>query len=273
MPVLKRAAMPECELPDWLEEKRISEAAMADAYAFFPATCRAAIKTGIALAHFHFGAKTENILQWRESENLGLGISVQTAQVPVALLCLDAKLTAAARICAAAILPVLAGVPRIVAAFVNGQPAQAALLTLELCGIEHIYCLKPADLVSLAASLPNQARIVMLHEAEEASLQLAAQLRNIAAKLAIPFYENGEKPSLLLKTPDCFDCKVLEFCQGSLPDTDATAQVYDAIYSDQKDCHEARLALRPGCEGFWLYPGLTPDFFRNSQVAASLNPG
>ena len=41
--------------PEWAEEARLDDELTAKAYEATPPSCRAALKTGLALAHMHFG--------------------------------------------------------------------------------------------------------------------------------------------------------------------------------------------------------------------------
>ncbi|MDE7371242.1 MAG: hypothetical protein K2N07_05790, partial [Desulfovibrio sp.] len=41
--------------------------------------------------------------------------------------------------------------------------------------------------------------------------------------------------------------------------------VYRAAAGSATPSPEARLTLCPGCEGFWLHPGLGPEFFTVSR--------
>lgn len=258
------------ELPDWLEAKRVSDVQMAAAYDAYPARFRAAIKTGIALAHFHFGARTENTLVRRQGKHQGLTISATSSPVPWSLLCLGSNMAAAAKICAAAMLPVLAGVPDILA-LCCGCPAPAALLTLELCGIEDIVSLEEPDWQKLPAALPKgTGRIFILLGC--ADWPQINPLKEFAQITALPWHEEAANGQLFLASPKAFEPELLTFAQGKMPETNPLlAQTPEAIYTTlPEEKPAARLNISPGCEGFWSFAGITPEWFRNETLTVQL---
>ena len=66
--------------PQWADEARLDDALAAAVYEATPAHLRAAIKTGLALAHMHFGESTTS--QRNEVRNAHLGFWRRTIAHP-----------------------------------------------------------------------------------------------------------------------------------------------------------------------------------------------
>ncbi len=254
------------EIPEWFEEYRLADERLAASYEETPASWRALLKTGIALSHFHHGsvdAETESI---RISERLG--IKEATAKKPVAwaILVIGAEVDAAARISALAIAPRLAGVSEVYAILAAG-PAPGALVSLELCGIEDIFA-APVEICSkLLAGMNDSAapsgRVCFLHHGSLAGLSVPG---------TVPALDLGKKPAILLETPEAFDLAALEFCQGAEISLDRDLRhFWDASLTTRKGGMIAsRITLGPGCEGFWEFQDLSPDFFLSHLTALQL---
>lgn len=241
-------------LPDWLEDTRLPDEEFAQAYDTTPAPLRAAIKTGLALAWFHYRPYPANEQEQVCDANAGFCWQVKAAPVSWALLALGRGSRAAARIAAAAVLPVLAGVRQIFA-ICPPDPHPAVLTSLELAGICDVFCLAGSQPSELIASLAGeQGRIILLGSWPEVT--------ESAAQSAIRLHEERSEPALLLADPDAFAPDVLRFCQGIAPP--ACQKDPDCVYAlaSNERCPQSFLRLAPGCEGFWLFRGLTPAFFR-----------
>ena len=107
-----------------------------------------------------------------------------------------------------------------------------------------------------------------------------------AAALGLPCWQERRDPLLGLPQPDAFDLELLAFAQGSALEAalePVDRRPPDALYlspgAARSHCRERRggpfpcsgaPALTPGCEGFWLHPGLDPDFFRVRRQAFGL---
>lgn len=256
--------------PPWLEKKRIPDAWLAEAYEQTPAKCRAAIKTGMAITHFHFGEQESLLKKERLATRLGLRERVCSAPAPWTLLIIHSDFLAAAQIGAAAILPALADANPPLAICLGGKLNAAVFATLELCGIEDIMALTEAECGNLLHELAQKdcpaGRIVFCHQGG------LEKFVNLAGKLRFLTYETAASPRLLLLAPEDFDSEILQFCLGKLPETDdQAAKLWDAIYyKPGQQIPKSRLALKPGCEGFWLHPGLNLEFFRNSALDVEL---
>lgn len=264
--------------PDWAEDARLDDAAAAQAYEATPPACRAALKSGLALAHMHFGQSHGSLRQERRDTHLGFWRHGAAFPAPWAVVAFTPAYAAAARLAAACAPALLAGVPLTAAVCVGGSPSQEALVSLELTGVEDIFMLDATALCALLEeSQPGPGRLVLLHNGELDSTSRVARL------MGLPCYEERCSPILVVPEPEAFDLDVLAFAQG-----DALRQALQgrrpgrpaACYLNEKaaQAHCAAsppapfsfaegLALTPGCEGFWLHDGLTPDFFTVTRLA------
>ena len=267
--------------PQWAEEARLDDALAAAAYEATPAHLRAAVKTGLALAHMHFGESTTS--QRNEIRNTHLGFWRRSIAHPApwAVIAFTPAYAAAARLAAACMPAQLGGVPLVGAVCVGGTPGNNALVTLELAGVEDIFVMDSAGLCTLLEETqPGPGRLVLLHRGELDAVAGAARA------LELPWYEERRSPVLCLPKPEAFDLEALAFAQAEALETaldtslrlspDAT---YLAPVAALGHCRERRTgpfpysgapAITPGCEGFWLHPGLTPDFFRVQRQAFGL---
>lgn len=267
--------------PQWAEAARLDDALAAAAYEATPAHLRAAVKTGLALAHMHFGESTTS--QRNEVRNAHLGFWRRSIAHPApwAVVAFTPAYAAAARLAAACMPALLGGVPLLGAVCVGGTPSSNALVTLELAGVEDIFVMDSAGLCTLLEETqPGPGRLVLLHRGELDAVTGAARA------LELPCYEERRSPVLCLPKPDAFDLEALAFAQAEALEAALDAPLHltpDATYlapvAALGHCRERRTgpfphnsapAITPGCEGFWLHPGLTPDFFRVQRQAFGL---
>ena len=271
-----------CSWPHWLGATRIDDASLGAAYEATPAAQRAALKTGLALGHMHFGQSLGTVFTRRSDRHLGFWRQEQRMPAHWALVCISPSYSAAARLAAACLPALLADVPLLGVACVGGKPQPSALVCLELCGVEDIFALEIDAGIKLLQSLPgNRGRLVLLHSGE------LTQLAHLARDLRIPCFEEAAPPRLLLKDPAAFDAALLDFAHGSpvpaAPSEGAADEttMADAMYMVKPSLATPAdgpstaatlppLVLTPGCEGFWLHQGLTPDFF--TLVQRSFGP-
>ena len=170
--------------PQWTEEARLDDALAAAAYEATPAHLRAAVKTGLALAHMHFGECTTS--QRNEIRNTHLGFWRRSIAHPApwAVIAFTPAYAAAARLAAACMPALLGGVPLVGAVCVGGAPGNNALVTLELAGVEDIFVMDSAGLCTLLEETqPGPGRLVLLHRGELDGVAGAART------LELPCYE------------------------------------------------------------------------------------
>lgn len=330
---------PWSQWPHWMEQARLDDNLAADAYEATPPTWRAAIKTGLALTHMHFGSSTGHGREIRSNDRLGFWREHENQAAAWTVIAFSPSYAAAARMAAACIAPVLADVPLVGAVCVGGPPHPSALVSLELSGVEDVFVLDAQDLHALLEQCgPGHGRLLLLH---------AGELEDTAAfahSLGLPCWQEDRAPTLVLppahaesSSGECaessgFDMEALAFAQAGanfMPYTapartafsekaaqDVVAQgtcmpspnaqsdflpevpaapphlshpagtnaarphaqyVFTGPARPSASCPERNthacaplLTLTPGCEGFWLHPGLTPDFFRVHSLAFGL---
>lgn len=258
--------------PAWLEDARLAEESLAAAYDAAPPACLAALKTGLALAHSHFGDPPPLAREEWLKKGRGFRGFCQARPLRWALVLFDDSFSAAARLCAAAAAPVFAGVETILAVCLEGEPCFQALTALELCGVEDIFLLQQADLERLFRDLGPSGSAVFLGPK-------AGEAEPLARARGLMTYKDRGEPALSLLSPDEFPVRTLEFCQGEAARRLNSDACPDAVYAGAERARQLafsqkapRLILGPGCEGFWLHPGLSPAFFRPGSSAFLLAP-
>lgn len=257
------------EFPEWLEEYRICDKTLQDAYNMLPSSYRACIKTGLSLTHFLFNQPA--IKEKCEIKAPHAGFWQKKSQRPAlwTIIVFGENYKAAARLCSAAAMPVLSDVANICAICLGGSPFTNLLPVLELCGIENIFSMEPSVFSSLlqdliSRNLMGYGRIILLHNGE---LSLAG---NLIRELAIPCYEEFKEPNLVLLSPDKFSRELLVFAQGFYPSTENFG-IVDAVYCESPDSEIfAPLYITPGLEGLWINQGLTQGFFKLSSSSFGL---
>lgn len=253
--------------PAWLEEARVDDGLAASAYEATPPRFRAALKTGLALAHFHFGERVTRVDDTARHDRLGFLRVRSCVPAPWALIVFSPVYAAAARLTAACAAALLAGVPRVGAVCLGGDPHAAALVSLELSGVEDVFRLDAGRLAALLdelAALPGpRGRVVLLHDGELEAIAPAVRKRDI------PCHEELRPPRLRVEETVRIDRELLTFAHGASVDAAPPASApADAVFRAAAEAApDAPLTLCPGCEGFWLHPGLEPKFFTVSRQA------
>lgn len=266
--------------PDWLEECRIPENLLADSYEKCDPLIRALIKTAISLAHFHFSDKATYQINELYNQDHGFWISSSSRPADTCFLLLSPDCDAAALVCALAILPVICDVPFIYAICIQKPGLPQILGTLQLCGIEDIFCVDFATVSQLIA-LPqfmagrnknaNPFRFLLL-DANFDEPFLSALINGFDT----PSVYLQQKAVIHMDEPKLIEPGLLDLLLGSNHLVKNNPASCDVIYSRQDNCSGLNsvaappLVLAPECAGFWLFPELTPDFFRVSGYHFSL---
>lgn len=231
--------------------KLIPDARCANAYDSIPAHLRAAIKTAIALSYFHFNILPHSDLHEKKDNNLGFKTSSRSESLDWTLICIPANFSAAALMCAAAMLPVLAGVNTILVLAFGGQPTDEALVTLELCGIENKYYISNEE--DCFDFLPEgTGKILFVHHGE------LNKLIDRMDSTGVSFINLNHDPTIIVKSDA--DNEMLKFAFGK--------NVKPLKNMDQKEPIEVispsgnKLYPGKGCECMWLYDDITPECFR-----------
>ncbi len=267
--------MPGCPAhwPEWTEAYRPDDNQIASAYESIVPQLRAVIKTGLALAHMYFGEVTETRCETVRNHHLGFWRATHMRSVPWAIVAFTARYAAAARLAAACVAAQLGGVPLVGAVCVGGTPTKEALVSLELSGVEDIFVLNAAQLDALLATMvPAPGRLVLLHTGE---LDMIADTFRAQGMLC---FEERRMPLLAMPEPNLFDSTAISFAQAEAYASirqKVMPEKADAVYLSPKKayavCMEGAsappLLLTPGCEGFWLHPGLTPSSFHVQTTA------
>ncbi len=262
-------------LPDWVEDARVDDDLRADAYETSPPYRRALLKTGMALAHAQFGATGDVARTLRHDVHAGFLLGLSSRPADWCMIFFGPGHRAAARMTAACVLPRLCGVRQVHAVCLEGLPSAEAMLSFELSGVEDVYSLDARMARAFAKGLPGAGRLLFLNDGAGTPLPVTpAMLQNIRS------WQEGPPPALFLRDPHAFDRDDLAFAQGAAPFID-DERAADAIYLSKENAVAAfrdgsptglstanggelppeALLLTPGCEGFWTYPDLKPDFF------------
>ena len=271
--------------PDWLENRRVDDAVVDAAYEGTPPQLRASIKTGLALAFAHFGQREKATDSITSHSRAGFWFGAHTRPAPWCCILMDASYAAAARLAAACVLPRLCDVPEVFAVAVGeNAPADNVLTALTLSGVEDVFCLPQPEVSALLEAMATgseagaQGRVLLLHNG--ALDNLARTLR----RLHIPYYEEYEAPCLAV-LPECAcNGELLAFAHGAITPAmsltaetravfapaPATPQAYASNALVAEAVQRGLLVLTPGCEGFWLHPGLEPSFFTVQGLASGL---
>lgn len=282
MPDMKAPRLESPCFPDWLESFRLPDDLSQQAYEKFGAQARSLIKTAIALAHFHFSPAQG--ISCNSESNPVLAFNAQTASWPAnsAYIIFSQNYDAAALACAAAILPQLCALPNIHAYCLCERPSFAILATLELCGIEDIFCLEPEKCLELLKSLSLPASINKnINPARALLLDFDGSLRHLASILDnyLPILYLNKRPLVCLENPSSWDDGMLRLLFGSQARLGQDPSLCDAFYMDspsllQEDLAvNAPLILSKACAAFWIFPELRPDFFQMRKLCFDLfNP-
>lgn len=261
--------------PQWLEECRIDDAAMAQAYDSTALPLRAAVKNCIALCHAVYGEGASATVHSITNSAAGYWHSRSTQAAPWALLLFSPAYTAASRMAAALMPAILAHVPRIGALCVGGMPSQAARLTLELTGVEDGFISDEDDALALVQTMHSlgAGRLMLLHTGELAALASAAR------KAGIVCFEECAEPHLVVAQGHSIHADILHFAHGAAcpvlheqAESKAACTQYSAYYCSTAPAQALPydLVLTQGMEGCWLHKALSREFFTNTSIKAGM---
>ncbi|MBO4335613.1 MAG: histidinol dehydrogenase [Desulfovibrio sp.] len=258
---------------EWLEELRLPDELSAAAYEATSQDLRARLKGGMAYAQRVFG-QAEGGVERHLLEAGHSAISRESLVRPVdwVMLYIAEDYAAAARVLACAILPRLCAVRDVFAVFAGPEPEQAALVSLELCGVQDLYCLGPEELKACLAGLAGSGRL----------LNLGNSLPDSLASHPMLCLNETTKPKILTLDPEAFAPDLLCFMHGFCPECAQNTKDLSAsraLFVSQAradgllkaggcaDC----LLLTPGSEGCWRFPGLSRQSFSNETERISLS--
>lgn len=272
-------------LPDWIDARRLPDSVMGAAYDDFGSQARGFIKNAIAMADFYYSGQKPYSYKVERDNNLDFSLYRLTRPSDWTALVYSADFDAAALACAAAIAPMLCGVPLVFAVCLAEKPSPSILTSLELCGVEDIFILNKDNILDLAAELASaqaQGRALLLDSRPDGELQsLASALGGFAA---VRYW--GEAPSICVKPPALLanqfksstsggriekepgleGGELLKIMYGSNYSMTENPDLCNILFTDSINSAiekvAAPLVLSPGCMGFWLFPDLAPEFFQ-----------
>lgn len=272
--------------PDWLRRPPclLDDALLAAAWEHSPATHRSALKQGMALHHALWGEGAARARQLREDANHGFTFLTEARPAQWALCMTTADYAAPARLVAALMPALLAGVRHVAFASVGeagkgvpAPPTTPLCLALELLGLDDLFCTTPDQARDLVQNLPapRGGRLVLLHTHDADNI--FTWLREIARARGLACVEEAAAPRLALCAPEAVNTSLLRWAHGDAPIVHTghngqmahppaaeVANAVDAVYGAPPELEGATpLTLGRDMEGCWLDTRLTPDFFRS----------
>jgi len=273
--------------PESLEQGRLGDAAFAAAYARVADRERAWIKTGLAGLYAACGGPLPALRRQELLCGHDLRLGLTDRPLDFVLVVCGASFTSPARL-AGAVMPALcAGVPEVAAVRLGGVWPKPLVTTLELCGVESVFRLGVRAFSGLGAELAARGRgaVVLLDG-------VATPAWPSGGPILVPARLDG--PIGVFPGPDAaFDWEALAFAHPdatirvhapSAPEgapfvaadgglAEAADSGYAAVFAGEADLDAALgaapLVLGPGRETFWLWPGITPETFRQKRLRAS----
>lgn len=275
----------------FLEQHRLDDEILNKAYYSAKPEFRTLLKNAVSLSYYHFGHN--NAISHIKKEFQDLNISQEQDSTPVknSIIFFDSGYNACGRLCSAALMPILAGAMPPLAICLEGEPHYDLMLALEIAGVEDIFCMttkKAAELLSVFCNKNAPADVIPVFLKGKFAPTLVNQARNLKLK----FYEEKYLPETACILPHNCPEKLknvhdshkmlanIEYAQGVKPqmfiyNEEKPAfkdKYYDCIYvPDNKvpldNFNNCRLLLGPGCEAFWVFPDLSPDFFCQHRFA------
>jgi hypothetical protein len=253
----------------------VSDKAFAFAYEHVQAPLRAHIKNTLALHMACFGEMPSS-LQTR-AQSIPLGYAHASYNIPAhwSLIALGEGFASAPRLAAVLMCARLAGVRHILPVrFGAGDFPPALLCAMELAGIEDAYTCKASNAPALARHLANTSKAGRLfifpgNKNVPAKLNSLAQT---AAQLGISFRMDSP-PHLFLDKNMFTDQAEEQACRDTLAWAHPDA-IYvkdknqaDVMYGEENGQISPSLALSPDLAGAWIYPDISPAFFRCAALS------
>jgi hypothetical protein len=276
--------------PEALEQGRVGDAAFAAAYIRVTDRQRAWIKTGLAALYAACGGPWP--LREAREARLGHDLRLIEDEIPLdfVLVACAAPFASPARLAAAVIPALCARVPEVAAVRLGSAWPAPLLTTLELCGVEAAFRLGARAFAGLGRDLAGRGRgaVVLLDgvaTAPASSPGLLTLQARTAGRIGV-FADPGadfDWEALAFAQPDLTVCVHGRPCPEGTPClavagglAEAAGLGYDAVYVAEAErdagLEAAPLALSPGRETLWLWPGLSPRTFRRRRLGAGVLP-
>lgn len=283
------------QIPSWALDACLDDETFALAYEAVPAERRALLKTAIARHYFWTAPETSRSSSRDRDWTQGFASRERSAPAEVCLLLFDAACHAPARLLAALLPALNAGVGEVLAVHVRGtgdpEPPAGVLAAFELAGQEAVVELPPDRVGALLRELATQAGSCVLLALGGTSSLVPEYFADGALRRV--WAESGRRDILALVDdgPDDPDLAALAFAHagarilvagtaGPLPEGpfesapggegDGSFDVR-ACYAPASRVAEAlsrhALAFGPRHEACWLHPDLGREFFLIRRVA------
>lgn len=272
------APCPNSLWPESFDALRLDDATLALAYEHIPPAMRACIKTGIA---FHYSLHGEQPEQWEQriyNSAQGFAHSRARKAVPWTLLFMEPDYAAGPRLVAALMPALLARVPLAGVVCVGGVPSTTACATLELLGIEDIFC--SADVHEAQSLLQHMLPAESTANATACALFLhtgaLAPLEHAARHHGLSTWQETVAPRIALQNGSGHDTTLLQWCHPDVaftPLEHAHMCLTDALFCKSPILRQGvtttiPLVLAEGMEGIWWHKTLTPQFFQQQHLCA-----
>ncbi|MBR3880776.1 MAG: hypothetical protein IKJ34_04190 [Mailhella sp.] len=264
------------ELPGWLEACRPGDDLYADAYEGSPAELRALLKTAIAFAFHRWpGMEGEQLREYRSSRS-GFRHVEKCEPAAWALVVLGSGFASPARLLAALVPAIIAGVGRIV--IVSEAPfAQAICTAMELAGLEESFVLDSEQIHRLWSelrALSPEGRLLTFPDSEGSLSSAQKALLHEAATLGMPRLRDFPAPTVLSQHGSGSETEAR--LRWLHPDARIVHSSSDDIrvaflsdeHSDPLSTSPGIFCCGPGMEACW--PGPSPEFYLTCSCSAFL---
>ncbi len=261
-----------------LEEYRLDDMLLAKAYENTAKQLKQSLKTAIA----YQALASESIQEQRIFQDFtkkGFRRQITLRPVPWLIIFCSENFISPAKIIAAAMPAHLAHVPII---FISEKPVhQNILVSLELLGLEDIYCINHEELLSIIKAHNNncaQGRLVLLYDNKNnadmekfTALKKSIQFNDYLSKL--PIFIDNTAPKLVLDINLGQEAKdVINFAHGNAQYiTIENCQTADAYYTHKPfNDFNIRQVWGKGMEACWHHINYGQDFFIQKFYHADL---
>ena len=283
--------------PAWLDTLRPDDRLAAAAYENSPAPLRALLKSAIAL-YFQLWGETPSETA-HSVRNAAAGFAWERAEGPVSwtLAVMDPAYASPARLLAALMPAVLAGVEMILLVWPDKPPAPVQSVALDLAGLENRYVMPSAgdsaptvtDLIR-ELTAQGEGRLLLFPTERSRFSPLFQAVRETARALRVRLWQDRPAPCIALIADGADsageaalrdrlqwahgDAVVQVVSPGKRPgrnDFAACCTARPAAFEEPAAAY-APLLLGPGMEACWVHEGLSPRFFRLARHAIRLYP-
>ena len=267
--------------PDLPDDFLVADAAFAEAYDACSSEERASVKTAIARMAAVSGVADTVVRHTHARMRQGFSLHATSCPASWAMVLWDSAYTSPARVLAALMPAILAGVPNILVCRVvqdGTRFPQGLLAALELAGQELVAECGPEDalaLVSRCCGEDARGRVILLGQDA-----VFGGIGRVAAERGVPLLWYGA-PARIGIVASSFagpvDDAALRFAHPEAVlaafEEGGAQEAFSAIFCAEaavlQYLGEAPLVLSPGNESYWVWPGLFRDFFMETVLGVS----